>query len=368
LREKEQPLIAAGRVLLFVQSSSGERAPGLPASIGACNRGHYEDMSPWAVHFTTPNQTQPIEEPLRKGWIEGLLDFLERRRLEDTTGYWNSLSILGSGFIRPFAEPHGAGKDVPEVADLHRSSALSEIPLHLLDRLIQNRSPYGVGFHQDALIRAGGARVWYVEDPGPIAATIQSQVQTRVNAGVDPEDAFWRMTPFIDFAKPDSVWEDWRWEREWRLPGGLRFKPEDVAFLFLPEDSHNAARQFFVDHHTANTGPAYLCPYIDPRWPAAESSWLSSRCRELRSRRPKRATTHLTTGTIRTRSAPEGDGLGAVRRFGRFLAQWACTWALKQDRRRHKHVAPTRRQTQTHTLKHDLRVGQNRPHGETPTS
>jgi hypothetical protein len=106
-----------------------------------------------------------------------------------------------------------------------------------------------------------------VEDAGPIAAKIQDQVQARVDAGVDPEDYFWCITPFIDFAKPGSVWEDWRWEREWRVPGGLRFKPEDVAFLFLPEESHKAARQFFVDHEAANTGPAYLCPYIDPRWP-----------------------------------------------------------------------------------------------------
>jgi hypothetical protein len=113
----------------------------------------------------------------------------------------------------------------------------------------------------------GGARVWYVEDPGPVAASIQAQVQARVDAGVDPEDSFWRLTPFIDFAKPDSVWEDWRWEREWRVPNGLRFQPEDVAFLFLPEESHSAARQFFVDHQVANTGPAYLCPYIDPHWP-----------------------------------------------------------------------------------------------------
>jgi hypothetical protein len=229
-------------------------------------QGQHEDMSPWAVHFTTPDRKQPNEEPLQEGWIAGLLDFLERRRLADTTGYWNSLSILGSGFIRPFADPHGAGKDVPEVADRHRSCALSEVPLHLLGRLINNRSLYGVGFHQGVLIRKGGARVWYVEDPGPVAAMIQRQVQARVDAGVDPGDSFWRITPFIDLPKPGSVWEDWRWEREWRVPGGLRFNPENVAFLFLPEESHKAARQFFVDHEAANTGPAYLCPYIDPRW------------------------------------------------------------------------------------------------------
>jgi hypothetical protein len=192
---------------------------------------------------------------------------MERQRLEDTTGYWNSLSILGSGFIRPFADPHGAGKDVPEVANLHRSCALSEIPLHLLDRLTKARSLYGVGFHQSTLVRHGGARVWYVEDAGPMATKIEEQVQARVDEGVDPDDSFWRITPFIDFAKPDSSFEDWRWEREWRVPGGLSFEPEDVAFLLLPEEWHEAARQFFADHRFAHTGPAYLCPYIDPRWP-----------------------------------------------------------------------------------------------------
>jgi hypothetical protein len=55
----------------------------------------YEDISPWAVHFTTPDRMQPSEEPLREGWIDGLVDFLERRRLADATGYENSMSILG---------------------------------------------------------------------------------------------------------------------------------------------------------------------------------------------------------------------------------------------------------------------------------
>jgi hypothetical protein len=110
-------------------------------------------------------------------------------------------------------------------------------------------------------------RVWYVEDSGPIAAKIKELVQTRVDGGVDPGDQFWRITPFIDFAKPHSTWEDWRWEREWRVPGGLSFTPEDVAFLFLPEGSHEDARQFFVGHQAASASPAYLCPYVNTRWP-----------------------------------------------------------------------------------------------------
>lgn len=44
----------------------------------------------------------------------------------------------------------------------------------------------------------------------------------------------------------------------------------EVAFLFLPEDDHTRARQFFLDAQVAHTGPHYLGPYIDPRWDIAQ--------------------------------------------------------------------------------------------------
>jgi hypothetical protein len=74
------------------------------------------------------------------------------------------------------------------------------VPLHLLDRLIKTRSMYGVGFDQNVVVDKGGARVWYVEAPGPIAARLQDQVQTRDDLGVDVQDPFWKITPFTDFA------------------------------------------------------------------------------------------------------------------------------------------------------------------------
>lgn len=47
----------------------------------------------------------------------------------------------------------------------------------------------------------------------------------------------------------------------------MTFHPGDVAFLILPEDEHDKARQFFADAELAHTGPAYFPAYIDPRWP-----------------------------------------------------------------------------------------------------
>ena len=50
------------------------------------------------------------------------------------------------------------------------------------------------------------------------------------------------------------------------MPGGARFEPDDVAFIFLPEELHDNARSFFEEHRVNHTGPAYLCRYVDPRW------------------------------------------------------------------------------------------------------
>jgi hypothetical protein len=56
------------------------------------------------------------------------------------------------------------------------------------------------------------------------------------------------------------------WEREWRIAGDVRFEPEDVAFLFIPGELHEQARQFSADVKIEDGGPAYACAY-DAGWP-----------------------------------------------------------------------------------------------------
>ncbi len=54
--------------------------------------------------------------------------------------------------------------------------------------------------------------------------------------------------------------------------------PDQVAFVFIPENLHEQARAFFEEHRQAGSGPAYLCPYIDPTWDHADlQEALSSR-------------------------------------------------------------------------------------------
>jgi hypothetical protein len=143
----------------------------------------------------------------------------------------------------------------------------SEIPLDMLDRLIDRRSLYGVGFSKAFIVSNGGGPLWYLDNEGEQAPIIRAQIAERVAAGVNPDDPFWRLMPFINspgnyHGRPYRF----EWEREWRVIGEMSFHQDDIAFLFLPEEDHERARQFFADVEVENRGPAYFCPYIDARW------------------------------------------------------------------------------------------------------
>jgi hypothetical protein len=123
------------------------------------------------------------------------------------------------------------------------------------------------GFRQNFLIERGGARVWYLDKDGPVAAEFVELVRRHMVGGIDADDTLWRLTPFVDYPGTygDTQYR-FEWEREWRVPGSLSFTPDDVAFLFIPEEYHAAAWAFFEEALEEQTGPAYLCPYLDPRW------------------------------------------------------------------------------------------------------
>lgn len=80
--------------------------------------------------------------------------------------------------------------------------------------------------------------------------------------GVDVNDDVWRITPFADNTAANYHFE---WEREWRIPRGLTFEPDDVAFLFVPEALHPQGAAFLADGG-GGAGPAYSCPILDPLW------------------------------------------------------------------------------------------------------
>jgi hypothetical protein len=209
-------------------------------------RGHDEwrDMSDFVVHFT--------------------------RDHDGRTAYQNSLSILGCGIIRAVSQ-YGQGRGLTALGTSQQCVCFSEIPLDLLDRLVRRRSRYGIGFTKEYIASRGGAPIWYLEVDSPIASVFREVKRQRMLGGIDPSDPIWQLTPFVDMPGDyGTAMYRFEWEREWRVPGDLHFDPDDVAFLFIPEELHEAARSFFAEAEADHTGPAYYCPFLDPTWGEGE--------------------------------------------------------------------------------------------------
>jgi hypothetical protein len=141
------------------------------------------------------------------------------------------MAILTSGSINP-SGPFGWAKNIGEVAEFHVSGCFSEIPLDHLDRLMAQHGRFGIGFRRDFVMQRGGARVWYLDKGTALGDTLFAGVGLLL-AQQDFTNPFWRLEPFIDSVVPGT--HEFEWEREWRVPGGLRFNLDDVAFVILPQ-------------------------------------------------------------------------------------------------------------------------------------
>jgi hypothetical protein len=103
-------------------------------------------------------------------------------------------SILLTGIINATA-PSGIARDL---ANMNQNAAgFSEIPVQEVDRLANRYSAFGLGFHHNALVRQGGARVWYVELDRQVAAHLAALKDHHAQMN-DPTDPFWAIAPFIE--------------------------------------------------------------------------------------------------------------------------------------------------------------------------
>lgn len=185
-------------------------------------------------------------------------------------GYATMLAVLGEGVVKCGPSPFGCARRIEGLdAESQRVVCFSEIPLGFLHRIVRRRkTSFGVGFHKRFILDRGGAPLWYLELGTPQQLAVSELMARGTKGGFDADDPIWKLTPFIDFASgPSSPYSyDFRWEREWRVGNDLHFCPENVAFLFIPEDLHSAAWCFFCDAVHENIGPGYFCHYIDPTW------------------------------------------------------------------------------------------------------
>lgn len=180
--------------------------------------------------------------------------------------------VLGEGRIAatgPFGAIWNWESFHGEVAPgTQRSVCLSEIPLDYLGRLVARHGAYGVGFSKSIIVARGGTRVWYLERGSRMGNVFFNMVKKTAyprTADFDPADPLWALTPFVDYVSDGSTGTPhaFEWEREWRHPGDLAFGVADVAFLFMPEEQHDRARQSLSIHYG---DPALVPQLIDASW------------------------------------------------------------------------------------------------------
>lgn len=201
------------------------------AGLGYRQHPEWRDMSEFAVHFTGAAGGLSASAVLRK--------------------------IMNERELVPGPAAFGAAHKLCALGDSQRSVCFSEIPLDMLDRLVDRRSRYGLAFRKDFLGRAGGAPVWYLERGTPIAK-IFFEMST-AKTPIDPDAPIWKITPFVDYpGEYRGCTYQFEWEREWRVPGSVSFAPGDnIAFMFVPEAEHAELREAF---------PTLDCPLVDPGW------------------------------------------------------------------------------------------------------
>lgn len=195
----------------------------------------WKDMSKYVVHFSTESA-------------------------DGCSAYDNAISIL---YERNIEARHafGAGRLLPPAL---KSVCFSEIPLHLLRRLADKRGPHGIGFRKDFLVERGGGPILYAYKDTEHAKAIDTMVSGAIH---DPSNPVWKLAPFIDLPGIyNSSKYFFEWEREWRVVEDFSFEPSDVAFLIIPEDLHDVARNFFDGAERDNIGPNYKCKFVDPYW------------------------------------------------------------------------------------------------------
>ncbi len=178
--------------------------------------------------------------------------------------YRAMMGILSSGGLEAKSR-FGIGKAKAPIATPQEAVCFSEIPAGQWHRLEERRgTKYGVAFTKEFVLSRGGAPIWYAWKDTEHWQVLQRMMDS---AAGDEDSPIWKLTPMID-APGDYGFSQYffDWEREWRHIGTMRFDPEDVAFLLIPEDLHSAARSFFQDALEENLGPAYFCPYVDPSW------------------------------------------------------------------------------------------------------
>ena len=190
---------------------------------------------------------------------ESLRGILQDRRIEARSpfGYFK--------YKVRFARRDGrvVNSDSPIQHDWLRAVCFTETPIdhvYLQTQDIQGRQlrfqPYGIGFREDVVKRAGGNPIFYFQtmNHGFKYALDQMALHPR-------SLTFKSVMPFYEafgpslFSKPYGPSEvDFRWEREWRIAGDFTFSLSEIAFGLCPAAEKREFEKL-VNHQF---------PFVDP--------------------------------------------------------------------------------------------------------
>ena len=191
-----------------------------------------EDLSRFVVHLTR-NDTKDIEGGGTEQ--ENFRDIIEER----TIGAYS---------------PHCLHADrIPErLQHMFSVSCFTEVPLtqlHLLTKYIRGRNvqlkPYGIVFTREFIINKGAQPAIYINSYGgksPVREAVDTMFEIAEKRGFKRG----KLRNILPFMNAMHERYDFTWEREWRVVGDVKFKPQDVVAVILPEAKEEEWREKFI--------------------------------------------------------------------------------------------------------------------------
>ena len=203
---------------------------------------------------------------LRKRDYSASLVHLTRSR-EGASAFEVLLQILTSREIRAFRN-HCLFKSAlpylpPDVQERFNVACLSECPPEFLGDLVApvlGRAfpvePYGVAVRMEAVVVQQGNPVLYAASP---AYHKFWDVWNHL-VGQENWEVLSSIMPLVSIIKERN---DFYWEREWRVPGGLRIDPESAPFIVCPEDDIDRLQH---ELYLSGDDDWAAVPMIDAAW------------------------------------------------------------------------------------------------------
>jgi hypothetical protein len=198
------------------------------------------DLATFVVHFTRQSALATAEQNLVEMLVHGCIE-------ARTPMGWASRAAARIGV---------------EAVESQKVVCFSEAPLEHLYSLtgdIEGRrvplEPYGIAFTKMVARRKGANPIWYVDmtygHEWHAANALDRLREEAVRYSMSPNNSF-REHPaaaLLPFFEGMGTWQRGRkefwWEREWRKIGHLAFRPEDVALIVAPEETHSALQRHF---------------------------------------------------------------------------------------------------------------------------